>query len=220
MSACDAPTRARLFGVTAPQPWAWAVEVRNAPVLNLQRPPPPGVLGCYIAVCAAAKYSQDDASWMAGGPGVGAPRAEDLPMCAVVAVGRLSAVSLLWPDTARESRWHVGPVGLWLEDVVALPEPVACTPGPADTLWELPALVLAQVRLGFAAVAQSREARWRVYEALAASHGGREAATLKARVLRKCTCERAMTKCPGCRAWRCTAPTCPPHACGQQVSAP
>ncbi|RKH14337.1 hypothetical protein D7V97_03390 [Corallococcus sp. CA053C] len=221
MSACDTPTRARILGVTAPQPWAWSVQVRNAPVLNVQHPLAADVLGSYIAVCAAEGYEEGLVSWMVSGagPGVRAPRPEDLPTCAVVAVGRLGAVSL-WPDAERESRWYVGPAGLWLEDVVCLPDPVACQPGPADTLWELPALTLAQVRLGFAAVTQARDARWQAYELLAARSGGREPESLKDRVLRKCTCRRAMTKCPSCRAWRCTAPTCPPHTCGQEARLP
>ncbi|MHA7631650.1 hypothetical protein [Corallococcus sp. M7] len=91
------------------------------------------MLGAYVAVCAAAEYVPELAEWMASwhGPGVAAPRAGEAPSSAVVAVARVSAVSL-WPDGERQSRWYVGPAGLWLEDVVALPEPVACEPRPAD----------------------------------------------------------------------------------------
>ncbi|NBD09240.1 hypothetical protein [Corallococcus silvisoli] len=218
MSTCDAPMRVPILGVTQPQPLAWAVQVRNAPVLNLHAPPAGDVLDSYVAVCAA-EHMPEFAVWMASwhGPGVSAPRADELPAGAVVAVGRVAAVSL-YPDADRQSRWYSGPAGLWLEDVVALPEPVACHPGPADTLWELPAPVLARVRLGFGAVAQADKARWDSYEARAARSGGREPATLRERVLRKCACRRAMTPCRTCRTWRCTAPGCPPHACAAWVS--
>ncbi|MBZ4373282.1 hypothetical protein [Corallococcus sp. AS-1-6] len=219
MSPCAAPMRVPIYGVTAPQPWAWAVQVRNAPVLNLHRAPPADVLGAYVAVCAAAEYVPELAEWMASwhGPGVAAPRAGDVPTSAVVAVARVAAVSL-WPDGERQSRWYVGPAGMWLEDVVALQEPVACEPGPADTLWEVPGQVLARVRLGFGALVGADKARWDAYEARAARAGGREAASLKDRVLRMCACRRAMTKCSTCRTWRCTAPGCPPHTCTMGVS--
>ncbi|RKH11979.1 hypothetical protein D7X74_24475 [Corallococcus sp. CA047B] len=206
---------ARLFGVTAPQPWGWAVQVRNTPVLNLQRPPHEDVLGAYVAVCAG-EYDMGMREWMKLHAGVLPPPPADLLTGAVVAVGRVTSVSL-WPD-GRESRWYVGPVGLWLEDVQVLPVPVACGLGPADCLWELPSATLGQVRAAYAAVTHAHDARWRAYEALAAGHGGREPSTLKGRVLKKCACKRALTKCPSCRAWRCTAPTCPPHACAQGVS--
>ncbi|NOJ96667.1 hypothetical protein HMI51_27485 [Corallococcus coralloides] len=219
MSPCAAPVRVPIYGVTAPQPWAWAVQVRNAPVLNLHRAPPADVLGAYVAVCAAGEYVADLKEWMASwhGPGVSAPPADELPTCAVVAVARVAAVSL-WPDGEWQSRWYVGPAGLWLEDVVALPEPVACEPGPADVLWEVPAQVLARVRLAFGSLVGEDKARWDAYEALAARSGGREPASLKDRVLRKCRCGRAMTKCQACRTWRCTAPACPPHTCATGVS--
>ncbi|MCY1043305.1 hypothetical protein OV208_18455 [Corallococcus sp. bb12-1] len=217
-TACAAPTRARIIGVTVPQPWAWAAMVRNTPVLNLPQAPPADILGQYVAVCAAG-YEEGLAAWMALHAGVGSPPVDELPTGAVVAVARVAAVSA-GTEAPRESRWYDESVGLWLEDVVALPEPVACTPGTADCLWELPALVLAQVRLRYLAVTQASDARWLTYEALAARSGGREPATLKDRVLRKCTCRRAMTPCPTCRAWRCTAPTCPPHTCGQEARLP
>lgn len=219
MSLCDAPMRVPIFGVSAPQPWAWSIQVRNAPVLNLHRAPSANVLGAYIAVCAAAEFVPELAEWMASwhGPGVAAPRAGEVPACAVVAVARVAAVSL-WPDAERQSRWYVGPTGLWLEDVVALPEPVACEPGPADTLWEVPAQVLARVRLAFGSLVGEDKARWEAYESLAARSGGRAPASLKDRVLRKCACRRAMTPCRTCRVWRCTAPRCPPHTCATGVS--
>ncbi|WP_223644313.1 hypothetical protein [Corallococcus sp. EGB] len=218
MSRCDATMRVPIFGVTAPQPWAWSIQVRNAPVLNVHRTPPADVLGAYVAVCAA-EYVPGLKGWMASdpGPGVSAPPTNELPTCAMVAVGRISAVSL-YPDADRQSRWYVGPAGLWLEDVVALPNPVACDPGPADVLWEVPAQVLARVRLAFGVVVHADTARWAAYEDLAARSGGREPASLRDRVLRKCACRRAMTKCPTCRAWRCTAPGCPPHTCATGVS--
>ncbi|AFE05594.1 hypothetical protein COCOR_04045 [Corallococcus coralloides DSM 2259] len=219
MSLCDAPMRVPIFGATVPQPWAWSVGVRNAPVLNLHRAPSADVLGAYVAVCAAAEYVSELAEWMASwhGPGVAAPRAGEVPTSAVVAVARVAAVSL-WPDAERQSRWYVGPAGLWLEDVVELAEPIACEPGPADVLWEMPAPVLARVRLSFGSAAQADRARWTAYEARAARAGGREPSSLRERVLRMCTCRRAMTLCRTCRAWRCTAPGCPPHTCAEGVS--
>ncbi|MBN8466196.1 hypothetical protein JYJ95_06710 [Corallococcus exiguus] len=218
MSHCGAPMRVPIFGVTAPQPWAWSLQVRNAPVLNLRRAPPTDVMGAYVAVCAA-EYVPELKGWMASpsGPGVSAPPADELPTCAVVAVAHVAAVSL-WPDAERQSRWYVGPAGVWFEDVLALPEPVACEPGPADTLWEVPAQVLARVRLAFGSLVGEDQARWEAYEALAARSGGRAPASLKDRVLRKCACRRAMTPCRACRVWRCTAPECPPHTCATGVS--
>lgn len=213
MSACDAPTRARLLGVTVPQPWAWATTVRNTPVLNLPQAPPADVLGQYVAVCAAG-YAEEFAAWMALHAGVGSPPADELPT-GVVAVARVAAMSL-WPEAPRESRWYAGPAGLWLEDVVALPEPVPCVPGPADCLWEMSPVVLARVRLSYATLAQENEARWRAYEAKASGRVPQPG--LRERVLKLCTCRRAMTPCPSCRTWRCTSPGCPPHTCAAGVS--
>ncbi|CAM3640442.1 hypothetical protein G4177_06045 [Corallococcus sp. ZKHCc1 1396] len=217
MSTSEPLSRARIFGVTAPQPWAWAVQVRNTPVLNLQQPPASDVLGAYVAVCAGG-YDMGLGKWMKIHAGVLPLPPADLPTGAVVAVGRITSVSL-WPD-GRESRWYAGPVGLWLEDVQVLPVPVACGLELAVGLWELPSATLGQVRTAYAAVTQARESRWQAYEALAAGHGGREPATLKERVLKKCACKRALTRCPSCRAWRCTAPTCPSHTCGQEARLP
>lgn len=222
MNACaSSPGRAPLLAVTVTQPWAWAVEVRNASVLNLPMAPPDAALGGYVAVCAGAEYEPAIASWMATWCAVGAPPAAELPACAVVAVARLEAVSR-YPDAQRESRWYVGPVGLWLADVVPLPEPVPYVPDATALYWTLPEDVLAQVRAAYTAETQADAARWREYEERAdVARRAPPAPGLKARVLKLCSCRRAMTPCPSCRAFRCSNPACPPHACaGQEVRQP
>ncbi|WP_163998658.1 hypothetical protein [Pyxidicoccus caerfyrddinensis] len=221
MSACAShPGRAPLLAVTVPQPLAWAAMVRNAPVLNMTAPPPDAFLGGYVAVCAAAEYEPALASWMSTWCAVGAPPAAELPACAVVAVARLEAVSR-YPDAPRESPWYAGPVGLWLADVVPLPEPVACEPDVTALYWTLPDEVRAQVRAAYSTVRQADDARWRAYEEQAAAAlRAPPAPGLKARVLRLCSCRRAMTPCPVCRAFRCGNPACPPHACAQEARRP
>jgi len=217
MSACaSSPGRAPLLAVTVPPEWAWAVAVRNTSVLNLPAAPPASALGGYVAVCAGAEQEPALAAWMATWCAVGPPPADELPTCAVVAVGRMEAVSQ-YPDAPRESCWYAGPVGLWLADVVPLPEPVPCAP-PAGLSGALPDEVLAQVRAAYSAVRQADAARWRDYEARAhAALNDPPRPGLKARVLRLCTCRRAMTLCPTCRAFRCTSPACPPHACAPEA---
>lgn len=222
MTTCSSsPGRAPLLAVTVPQPWAWAAQVRNAPVLNVPVAPPDAALGGYVAVCAAAEYEEGLVAWMATWCAVEAPNAAEMPASAVVAVGRLEAVSQ-HPDGPRESRWYVGPVGLWLAEVVALPEPVPCVPDAAGLYWHLPEDVLAQVRAGYAAVARADAERWQAYQerAAAALRPGPPPPGLRQRVLRLCSCRRAMTMCPSCRAFRCTNPGCPPHACAQEARQP
>ena len=217
MSACSSsPGRASLLAVTVPPEWSWAVAVRNTSVLNVHAPPPASALGGYVAVCAGAEHEPALSAWTATWCAVGAPPAAELPTCAVVAVGWLDAVSQ-HPDGPRESPWYVGPVGLWLADVVPLPEPVPTAP-PEGVFWELPDDVLAQVRAAYSAVRQADAARWREYETRAqAALNTSPPPGLKARVLRLCTCRRAMTPCPACREWRCTNATCLTHACAPEA---
>ncbi|QSQ19339.1 hypothetical protein JY651_28840 [Pyxidicoccus parkwayensis] len=209
--------RAPLLAVAVPPEWAWAVAVRNTAVLNVAAPPPDAARGGYVAVCAGAEHESAIAEWMEDWCGVGVPPAAELPTCAVVAVGRLEVVST-YPDSPRASPWYAGPVGLWLADVVPLPEPVACPLDSASTYWTLPEDVLAAVRAAYSAERQADAARLQDYEERAA-RALRAAAPpgLRERVLRKCNCGRAMTPCPACRAWRCLNPACPPHTCVQEV---
>ncbi|GEL75180.1 hypothetical protein [Myxococcus virescens] len=214
MSTCTTP-RARLLAVTVPQPYAYSVAVRACPVVNLAEVPP-GALGSYVAVCAG-EYDEGIAHWMDVHGGIRPFASEDIHTGTVLAVARVAAVSQ-WPDVPRESRWYVGPVGLWLADVIRLPELVSVEPGPAAQCWELPEDVRAAVRAGYATVQAEDKARWTDFNARAARAQSRPPApTLKDKLLRLCNCRRAMTPCPTCKSFRCLNPDCGPHACHQEA---
>ncbi|NOK06212.1 MULTISPECIES: hypothetical protein [Myxococcus] len=212
-------TRAPLLAVTVPQPLARSVELGTAPVLNLAVPPAATVVGAHVAVCAG-EYDAGIAQWMDVYGGIRPFSPEDVPSNAVLAVGRVASVS--YEDQApRESRWYVGPVGLWLMDVVRLPELVPCEPGQVGHCWELPADVLAAVHAGYATVQAADAARWAEYHARGEKALVREPAPgLRAKCIRKCSCRRAMEPCPTCKVFRCTAPGCPPHTCAQKAGRP
>lgn len=219
--ACSSsPGRAPLLAVTVPPEWAWAVSVRNAVVLNVTAAPPEAALGGYVAVCGGAEHEPALVEWMKEWCGVDAPPAAELPTCAVAVVGRLEMVSQ-YPDSPRTSPWYAGPVGLWLGDVVPLPEPVVCPVDSASTYWTLPEDVLTAVRAAYSAERLADAARWRAYEARAAAALNAPAPQgLRERVLKLCTCRRAMTPCAACRAFRCSNPSCPAHACTQEARQP
>ncbi|QSQ24839.1 hypothetical protein JY651_07830 [Pyxidicoccus parkwayensis] len=220
MNACATnPGRALLLAVTVPPEWAWAVAVRNTVVLNVPVAPSDAALGGYVAVCAGAEHEPALAPWLATWCAVEVPPTAELRACAVVAVGQLEVVSQ-YPD-CPQSPWYAGPVGLWLGDVVPLPEAVPCEPDSVSTYWTLPEDVRSAVRAAYSAVKQADAARRKLYEERAAA--ALNAPTLpglRERVLKLCTCRRAMTPCPVCRALRCPNPACPPHTCAQEGRQP
>ncbi|GHG79575.1 hypothetical protein [Comamonas sp. JC664] len=213
-------TRAPLLAVTVPQPMAYSVSVGACPVVNLVSGPPAHAVGELVAVCAADGYDAGLGKLMGTYCGVQARPSEDLATSAVLALGRLTSIST-WPDAPVDSPWYVGPVGLWLADVVPLPEPVPCTPGPVMECWALPEGVASAVRAGHAEMLRANDARWADYNTRAAKALTRAPApSLRERCIRKCTCGKAMTPCPQCRAFRCPSATCPPHTCASEGSRP
>ncbi|WP_426751682.1 hypothetical protein [Myxococcus sp. Y35] len=215
MSTTCATPRARLLAVTVPQPYAYSVAVRASPVVNVDAVPP-GALGAYVAVCAG-EYDARLTGWMDAVGGVKPLPPEDVHTGVVLAVGRVVGVAVA-ADVPQESRWYRGPAGLWLDGVVCLPELVPVEVGPVGRCWELPEDARAAVRSGYGTVQAERKAHWDDFNARAAKALARPPAPgLKDKVLRLCSCRRAMTPCPSCRAFRCPSPDCGPHACHQEA---
>lgn len=145
----------RILGITVPAPWAWAIHVGNAAVINRTWAPPEGTRGDYLAVHASrarddAARKEEDAirAHVALHCGVAIPDEMELaPLRGhVVAVARLKAVSSHANDAAvlrNPSGWAKGPVAWWLDDVT----PVDFVQAAGGTrLWELSPDVLAAVR--------------------------------------------------------------------------
>lgn len=118
-----APKR-KLYMVGVAQPQAWAVGVRNSPVVDMPAAHEE-LVGHYVALCANGTY---DAAWAQRVDdlcGVRCPRsgAARVSQHAIVAVGRVVGVSS-GPEPYGEGRtvcdWYSGPAGLWLAGVVAI----------------------------------------------------------------------------------------------------
>lgn len=147
-------------GITLPAPWAWAVSVGNAAVINLGWRPPDGTVGTYLAVLASraqgadAREEEDELrGYIAARCGVGVPPEEELaPLRGhVLAVARVQAISTHANDSRvlrNNPPWARGPIALWLHDVTSVP-PVRTVGGPASRLWPLEERVLADVREGW-----------------------------------------------------------------------
>lgn len=110
------------------QPFAWSVSDGGKDIENRPLPPPVALLGQPIAIAAAARiaprYEADAASHILVRTGVTVPR--DLPRSAILAVATLDRVVDARADTRLALRmndgypWWLGPVGIFLRDVVRI----------------------------------------------------------------------------------------------------
>lgn len=128
--------------LTIYQPWAHAVAHLGKRIENRPWKPWASIVGRVIAIHAAAKVDPAGESDAAGfilhrTTGV-LPLRLELPRAAIVATARVTGVV-----TASTSPWFVGPYGWTLDEVIALPTPVACR--GAQGLWIVPPEVAVQV---------------------------------------------------------------------------
>lgn len=124
------------------QPWAHAVAHLGKRIENRPWKPWPAVIGTRVAIHAAAKVDAVGEAavegWVRRHTGLALPPAASLPRGAIVATARVTGVV-----TESRSPWFMGPFGWTLDEVIALPTPVACR--GAQGLWTVPADALAQV---------------------------------------------------------------------------
>jgi hypothetical protein len=161
-------SRPPLLALTVHQPWAWALAGGWKPCENRDWPPPPSVLGHYLAIHAGRQYDEAAARELVehaellrlpGPP----PGAAHIALGAIVAVGRVAgavlvdeveghlAVQKVLGEVPREraaelarSPWASGP-WLWvLDSVVQLAEPVPCR--GLQKVWTVPPPVADVVR--------------------------------------------------------------------------
>lgn len=159
----------RLFALTYWRPWPTLILTRGKDCENRGQPPPRHLIGKRVAVHAGKRFGIGE--WpFEGTP----PRDEDCPLGIVgtvhivgaldrrttparVMLGRdLSIVPASDPDYRRvakldSSPWWAGPVGILVDEPIALPRPIAIN--GAQGWWAVPVDVAAEV------AAQEAEAR-------------------------------------------------------------
>jgi len=124
-------------GLTLWQPMAWAISDLDKRIEN--RPWKPWSVAKRIAIHAGKTYNQDHAIQIARHFKVVVPSVKRIPLGAIVAVA-----DIVGCVTESDDPWFSGPYGWQLENVVKLPEPIAC--GGAQGLWRLTPGVQLQVQ--------------------------------------------------------------------------
>ncbi len=156
-----------LPALTIHQPWAWCIAGGWKPVENRDWPPPPGVVGKWLAIHAGRQYDEAAARELVANaealrlPGP-PPAAGRIALGAIVAVARVAGVVEVADFEGRldvkritgevtearaleiaASPWARGPQ-LWvLEGVVAI-DPIPCR--GFQKIWTVPAPIAEQVR--------------------------------------------------------------------------
>lgn len=142
----QAAERLPIFGLSMPQPWAWAVAWGGWRLLYQpwvpNRPAP-----WWIAIHATTEYDQAAADWLTGrlGGDLAIPPPHQLHRGHVVAVARYSGIQ---GDAAEGPLFAAGP-DVWIVDSVVPINPIPCPPGRA--LWVVPGDVLVMLRAAAAA---------------------------------------------------------------------
>lgn len=158
--------------LTLHRPWPWAILHLPAAtakrVENRDWPPPRSLFGERFAIHAGRTFDVSGALWIEREFGVRVPPPSEHPIGLVgsarIAGMRDHASAVWWkkpsegeprtvsikrgavppPGTHDGGRWFVGAYGWLLDDVVALPEPIACK--GAQGLWTVSADVLARIQ--------------------------------------------------------------------------
>ena len=136
-----------MYGLTLPQPWAWAITHAGRRLENRSWAPPACLLGHPIALHAGHAYDAQGEAWLRQElfepiP----PSAALLPRGVVVAVARVVGViqaasgeasqgALLGHLSAAQAPWFQGPYAWLLGEVTPLPTPVPCL--GRKRLWNL-----------------------------------------------------------------------------------
>jgi hypothetical protein len=130
----------KILGLSLTRPWPFAFthgpELARKRVENRSWPPPPFMVGQYLALHAAQSWSEDDREWIEWATGLTVPGKADSPHSQIFAVCRLAGFVTdaddvrLVPD---QRKWFFGPYGWLLDEFVELVEPVPCK--GAQKLW-------------------------------------------------------------------------------------
>lgn len=130
----------RGLSLTRPWPFAFVAEYDDEPkrVENRDWPPPPFIVGHYLALHAAQSWSEDDREWIAHITGIKVPGRRESPHSEIFAVCRVDGYVTEVLDerlSVNQRKWFFGPYGWLLTDYVQLVEPVKCKGG--QKLWRL-----------------------------------------------------------------------------------
>jgi len=125
-----------LLALTLQQPWATALRDLDKRVENRSWPPPPHVLGQYIAIHAGKTFDERGAAWIEAHFGA-SYSAQNTAAGAIMALARLAEVT-----SCRSDPWFFGPYG-WVFDHVIPLTPVACR--GARHLWRVPNATYTQI---------------------------------------------------------------------------
>lgn len=130
-------------GLSLTRPWPYAFLLPPSPrgvpaklVENRSWPPPPWLVGHYLALHAAKSWDEEDREFIADVTGLYVPDKTESAQSVIFAVCKLvahveSASDPLMPPVQRP--WFFGPFGWLLDDFVALKTPVPCKGG--QRLW-------------------------------------------------------------------------------------
>lgn len=126
------------------QPWAHFLSLGIKRVENRDWPPPPELVGQWMAIHAGKRYDHAGAESIRTELGLEVPVAGSLAQGAIVAVGILDRVTTNEDDSlAWDDPWFMGAYGWYFREVVKI-DPVTCK--GAQKLWVVTPKILAQVR--------------------------------------------------------------------------
>lgn len=128
-------------GLSLTRPWPFAflhagAETEPKLIENRSWPPPPFIVGGYLALHAAKSWDEGDREWIEHMTGLSVPRNRDSPHSQIFAVCRVAGYAENSLDVrvpVNQRMWFFGPYGWLLDEFVELVEPVPCV--GAQKLW-------------------------------------------------------------------------------------
>lgn len=149
-------------GLSLTRPWEFAFLRGGKRIENRGWRPSGRLRGCYIALCTAQSWCEEDREFIAEITGLEVPTKKESQHSQIFAVCRWNGgIALETPESNEpgliatgmeipedQQRWFFGPFGWMLDDFVALKKPVPCKGalglwGFGDKLYELIALRIA-----------------------------------------------------------------------------